>query len=57
MRRFPRFEHRSEPLLPRGAFMQRLVRCGAMATALVAGIVLAPIAHRLLHRFHIEGRP
>ena len=118
MWRFPRFEHKSDPLLPRGAFMQRLARCGALAVALVvlslglgmigyhgfehlswidaflnsamllggmgpvttpvsyagklfagvyalycgllviliAGIVLAPIAHRLLHRFHVEDK-
>ena len=118
MRRFPRFEHKSDPLLSRGAFMKRLGRCGALAVALVvlslgfgmigyhgfehlswmdaflnsamllggmgpvttpvndagklfaglyalycglvvilvAGIVLAPLAHRLLHRFHIEGK-
>jgi hypothetical protein len=29
--------------------------CG-LAVILVAGIILAPIAHRILHRFHVEGR-
>jgi hypothetical protein len=29
--------------------------CG-LAVILVAGIVLAPVAHRILHRFHMEGR-
>ena len=29
--------------------------CG-LAVILVAGLVLAPIAHRILHRFHVEGR-
>jgi hypothetical protein len=29
--------------------------CG-LAVILVAGIILAPIAHRILHRFHMEGR-
>jgi len=29
--------------------------CG-LAVIIVAGIVLAPVAHRILHRFHIEGR-
>jgi hypothetical protein len=29
--------------------------CG-LAVILVAGVILAPIAHRFLHRFHMEGR-
>ena len=29
--------------------------CG-LVVILVAGIVLAPLAHRMLHRFHLEGR-
>ena len=29
--------------------------CGLMVIA-VAGIVLAPVAHRILHRFHLEER-
>lgn len=29
--------------------------CG-IVVILVAGIILAPIAHRILHRFHLEGR-
>jgi hypothetical protein len=29
--------------------------CG-MAVILVAGVILAPVAHRLLHRFHMESR-
>ncbi|MEI6299982.1 MAG: hypothetical protein WCR74_00935 [Betaproteobacteria bacterium] len=29
--------------------------CGLAAT-LVAGLMLAPMAHRLLHNFHVEGR-
>lgn len=29
--------------------------CG-LVVILVAGILLAPVAHRLLHRFHMEGR-
>lgn len=28
--------------------------CG-LAVILVAGIILAPVAHRILHRFHMEG--
>ena len=28
--------------------------CG-LAVIAVAGIVLAPVAHRILHRFHLEG--
>jgi len=28
--------------------------CG-LAVILVAGVILAPIAHRILHRFHMEG--
>lgn len=29
--------------------------CG-VAVLLVAGVILAPIAHRLLHKFHMESR-
>jgi hypothetical protein len=29
--------------------------CG-LAVIFVAGVMLAPIAHRLLHKFHMEGR-
>jgi hypothetical protein len=29
--------------------------CG-LAVILVAGVILAPIAHRFLHRFHMQGR-
>ena len=29
--------------------------CGLLVI-LVAGIVLAPVAHRVLHRFHLEQR-
>lgn len=28
--------------------------CG-LAVIFVAGVILAPIAHRILHRFHVEG--
>jgi hypothetical protein len=114
----PRFEHRSQPLLPLRQFTIRLAHSGVIALALVivslligmagyriteglgwidaflnaamllggmgpvdvpatsggklfagmyalycglavifvAGVILAPVAHRLLHRFHIESR-
>lgn len=118
-RSWARFEHRSEPLLPRSLFLRRLAQsagasgllvlgslgvgmvgyhglealpwmdaflnaamllggmgpvnspatpagklfagayalyCG-LVVILVAGIMLAPVAHRLLHRFHLEGKP
>jgi hypothetical protein len=29
--------------------------CG-LAVLLVAGVLLAPVAHRILHRFHVESR-
>ena len=29
--------------------------CG-LAVIFVAGVMLAPIAHRILHKFHVEGR-
>ena len=29
--------------------------CG-LAVIVVAGVILAPVAHRILHRFHMEGR-
>jgi hypothetical protein len=28
--------------------------CG-LAVILIAGVILAPVAHRILHRFHMEG--
>jgi hypothetical protein len=27
-----------------------------LVVILVAGLILAPVAHRILHRFHLEGR-
>lgn len=27
-----------------------------LAVIIVAGVILAPVAHRILHRFHMEGR-
>jgi hypothetical protein len=27
-----------------------------LAVILVAGVILAPVAHRILHRFHMESR-
>lgn len=29
--------------------------CG-LAVILIAGLLLTPVAHRMLHRFHLEGR-
>jgi hypothetical protein len=29
--------------------------CG-LAVLIVAGVMLAPVAHRILHKFHMEGR-
>jgi hypothetical protein len=29
--------------------------CG-LAVILLAGVILAPVAHRMLHRFHVESR-
>ena len=29
--------------------------CG-LAVILIAGILLSPLAHRMLHKFHVEGR-
>ena len=29
--------------------------CG-LAVIVVAGVILAPVAHRILHRFHVESR-
>ncbi|HJV83416.1 hypothetical protein [Noviherbaspirillum sp.] len=29
--------------------------CG-LVVILMAGVILAPVAHRILHRFHMEGR-
>jgi hypothetical protein len=45
------------PLTPGGKLFAGLyaLYCG-LAVILVAGIILAPMAHRILHRFHMEGR-
>jgi len=117
-RLIPKFEHRSQPLIPRHQFIIRLAHSGIIALALivisllsgmvgyhvlerldwidaflnasmllggmgpvnmpvtaggklfaglyalycglavilVTGIIFAPVAHRILHRFHMEGR-
>ena len=45
------------PLTFSGKFFAGLyaLYCG-LVVVLVAGIILAPIAHRILHRFHMESR-
>jgi hypothetical protein len=49
-----RFEHYTQPLLPRSAYLLRLTRHGGLAAAFLsaAGILFAPVVHRALHRFH-----
>lgn len=45
------------PVTPGGKLFAGLyaLYCG-LAVILVAGVILAPIAHRILHRFHMESR-
>ena len=45
------------PVTPPGKLFAGIyaLYCG-LVVILVAGIVLAPVAHRLLHKFHLEGR-
>lgn len=45
------------PMTPGGKLFAGLyaLYCG-LAVLLVAGVILAPIAHRILHRFHVESR-
>lgn len=45
------------PVTPGGKLFAGLyaLYCG-LVVILVAGIILAPVAHRMLHRFHMEGR-
>lgn len=61
------YEHHKEPLLPRLLFYRRLAKhiflsLGLLLCALfsgiafltTAGIVITPIAHRILHRLHLD---
>lgn len=45
------------PVTPAGKLFAGLyaLYCG-LAVILVAGVILAPVAHRILHRFHMESR-
>lgn len=45
------YESRREPPLARPQFIRRLITHGAAAGA-SAALVLTPVLHRLLHRFH-----
>lgn len=47
----------NSPVTPGGKIFAGLyaLYCGLVAI-LAAGIILAPVAHRILHRFHVEGR-
>jgi len=44
------YERHNQPLIPRNAFLKR--RGGHQLV--VAGIVLAPVAHRIMNRMHLE---
>ena len=62
-------ERRNQPLLPRRAYARRMGRRAAGAKLFAsayalfggvvfiasAGLIVAPVAHRFLHRFHIEA--
>ena len=45
------------PVTPGGKLFAGLyaLYCG-LVVILVAGVMLAPVAHRILHKFHVEGR-
>jgi hypothetical protein len=45
------------PVTPGGKLFAGLyaLYCG-LAVIFAAGILLAPVAHRILHKFHVEGR-
>jgi hypothetical protein len=45
------------PVTPEGKLFAGLyaLYCG-LAVIFVAGVILAPIAHRILHKFHMESR-
>jgi hypothetical protein len=45
------------PITPGGKLFAGLyaLYCG-LAVILVAGVILAPVAHRILHTFHVESR-
>ena len=45
------------PVTPSGKLFAGVyaLYCG-LAVLLVAGVLLAPVAHRILHRFHVESR-
>jgi hypothetical protein len=47
----------NNPVEPAGKIFAGLyaLYCGLVVIA-VAGVMLAPVAHRVLHRFHLEGR-
>jgi hypothetical protein len=51
------FEHRSSPLLSRQAFDRRMMNYFLLGLAVVTvtGIIPAPVAHRALHKFHLES--
>jgi hypothetical protein len=53
------FEHHWQPLADRRAFARRVLRYLALSSAIIlgslaAGVLIDPIFHRFLHRFHLE---
>jgi len=47
----------NSPVTPGGKIFAGLyaLYCG-LVVVIAAGVILAPVAHRILHRFHVEGR-
>lgn len=52
-------EHRGQALLPLPGFYKRLSVYGLLSLGLVLfslALFMTPIFHRVLHRFHLEGK-
>ncbi len=47
------FEHKRQKLLPWPRFARRMLLSFLLAAAIV-GVALAPIFHRILHKFHLD---
>jgi hypothetical protein len=54
------FEHRRDPLLSRRDYLRRLLLhalFSGVAFLTTVGVLLSPVVHRALHKFHLESRP
>jgi hypothetical protein len=48
------YEHHRQPLLPWPRFVQRMAWSSAVGLLLIAGVIFAPVVHRLLHALHAD---